>query len=84
MVAKARHNAALLNLFNVEFILAGIEQLRLPEGSVDVVISNGALNLCPDKPRALAGAFRVLHPGGRLQMADILLEEGVEPEEVAR
>ena len=84
MVAKARHNAERLGLKNVEFVNAGIENLPLPDGSVDVVISNGVFNLCPDKPRVLAEAYRVLRPGGRLQMADILLEEGVTPEEVAR
>lgn len=84
MIAKARHNAELLNLNNVEFVNAGIEKLPLPNESVDVVISNGVFNLCPDKPRVLAEAYRVLRPGGRLQMADILLEEGVTPEEVAK
>ena len=84
MVEKARRNADLLGLRNVEFVLAGIEKVPLPDGSVDVVISNGVFNLCPDKPRVLAEAFRVLRPGGRLQMADSLLEEGVTPEEVAR
>jgi len=84
MIEKARGNAELLGLNNVEFVNAGIETLPLPDDSVDVAISNGVFNLCPDKPGVLAEAFRVLRPGGRLQMADILLEEGVPPEEVAR
>jgi SAM-dependent methyltransferase len=84
MVEKARRNASLLGLNNAEFLLAGIERLPLPEGSVDVVISNGVFNLCPDKPGVLAEAFRVLRPGGRLHMADILLHEDVTPEEVAQ
>jgi arsenite methyltransferase len=84
MVEKARHNALLLGLNNVEFVIAGIEKVPLLDESVDVVISNGVFNLCPDKPAVLAEAFRVLRAGGRLQMADVLLEEGVTPEEVAR
>ncbi len=84
MVEKARHNAALLELHNVEFIHGQIEKLPLADGSVDMVISNGVFNLCPDKPGVLAESVRVLGPGGRLQMADILLHDDVRPEDVAR
>jgi len=84
MVEKARRNAELLGLSNVEFLNTGIEKLPVPDGSVDVVISNGVFNLCPDKPGVLAETFRVLRPGGRLQMGDILLHDDVLPEEVVR
>jgi len=83
MIAKARTNAEKMGPANVEFFLEEIEDLPLPDASVDLVISNGVFNLCPDKPRVLSEVFRVLKPGGRLQMADILLEPHVTPEEVA-
>ena len=83
MIAKARHSAAHLEMTNVNFWLADVERVPLPDRSVDLVISNGVLNLCPRKPRALEEAWRVLKPGGRLQMADILLEPHVTPAEVA-
>ena len=83
MIVKARNNAEILGLANVELVLGAIEHLPLPDASVDLVISNGVFNLCPDKPRVLGEIFRVLKPGGRLQMADILLELHVTPEEVA-
>ena len=83
MIVKARNNAEILGLTNVEFVLGEIEDLPLPDASFDLVISNGVFNLCPDKPRVLSEVFQVLKPGGRLQMADILLELHVTPQEVA-
>jgi SAM-dependent methyltransferase len=83
MITKARRNAHSLRLMNVESVLGEVEALPLSESSVDLVISNGVFNLCPDKPRVLREVFRMLKPGGRLQMADILLEPHVTPEEVA-
>jgi len=82
MIVKARNNAESLGLMNVEFVLGEIEDLPIPDASVDLVISNGVFNLCPDKPRVLSEVFQVLKPGGRLQMADILLELHVTPQEV--
>lgn len=83
MLAKAQRGVDLMDLSNVELIHGEIENVPVPDESVDVVISNGVFNLCPDKPKVLTEAHRVLRPGGRLQMADILLEEGVTHEEVA-
>jgi arsenite methyltransferase len=83
MIAKARQNAALLGVPCVEFWLAEIERVLLPDCSVNLVISNGVLNLCPDKLKVLNEVYRVLKLGGRLHMADILLEPHVTPAEVA-
>jgi len=84
MIDKARANVQALGLKNVEFLHAGIEEIPLPDASADLAMSNGVINLCPDKPRVLAEVFRVLRPGGRFQMADILLHENVTPEELAQ
>ncbi len=83
MVEKARANAREAGVGNVEFRQGEADRLPVADASVDVLISNGVFNLCPDKPKVLAEVFRVLRPGGRLQMADILLKEDVTPEEVA-
>jgi arsenite methyltransferase len=84
MVQKAKRNAEAVGVTNTEFHQGEVDALPVSDGSVDVVISNGVFNLCLDKPKVLAEAFRVLRPHGRIQMADILLEDGVTPEEVAR
>jgi ubiquinone/menaquinone biosynthesis C-methylase UbiE len=84
VVEKARHNAGLLGGNNVVFVDAAIEKVPLPNASVDVVISNGVFNPYPDKPAVPVGAFRVLRPGGRGPMADILQHEDLTPEGGAR
>ncbi len=65
MVAKARQNADLLGLTSIEFREGDLEELPVTDATADVVISNGVINLCPDKAAVLAEAFRVLKPGGR-------------------
>jgi arsenite methyltransferase len=83
MVGKAHHNAVVVGVRHVMFVLGEIESLPLPDTTVDLVVSNGVLNLCPDKPRVLGEVFRVLKPGGQFEMADILLAPHVTAEEVA-
>jgi ubiquinone/menaquinone biosynthesis C-methylase UbiE len=76
-VAKARRHGA--GFANVSFRLGRLEQLPLPDASVDVVISNGVVNLCPDKPRVFAEVARVLAPGGRMAIADIVAATPLPP-----
>jgi arsenite methyltransferase len=81
MRERARANAAEAGVEGwTEFMLGEMEQIPLPEASVDVVISNGVLNLSGRKSRALAEIFRVLRPGGRISLADLTVEGELPPE----
>jgi arsenite methyltransferase len=73
MREKLRANAAAAGANRLEVLAGNAEAIPLPDGSVDVVTSNGVLNLVPDKPRALREIARVLRSGGRLQMSDIVV-----------
>ncbi|MBL8842999.1 MAG: methyltransferase domain-containing protein [Planctomycetes bacterium] len=85
MVAKARANAAAARAARPELAEIVVHEaplvaLPLPDASVDLLLSNGAFNLCVDKPRVVAEWARVVKPGGRLQLADIVLHDDVTPE----
>jgi SAM-dependent methyltransferase len=80
MVQKARKNTISMGADNIRILKGSAESIPLPDASVDVVISNGVINLCPDKIRVYSEIFRIVKPGGRFQIADVILKHAVPDE----
>jgi arsenite methyltransferase len=80
MLAKARNAAATMGVGNVEFVEGEAERLPFPDASFDVVVSNGVIDLIPDKDAVSAELYRVLAPGGRMQIADVTIQKPVSAE----
>lgn len=83
MISKAQENAAKGNYRNVEFKLGEIEHLPVEDNSINAIISNCVINLSPDKPQVFKETYRVLKPGGRLMVSDIVLEQPL-PDDVRK
>jgi len=81
MVAKAKANAEKQGIKNAEFLLGEIEKLPLKDNSVDTIITNCVINLTPDKAKTFSEAYRVLKPGGKIYLSDIVLLEELSDEQ---